>query len=100
MWLTAIHCLSSTCPACLAEALFVGSSATPPLPFTQCRPLSSLYDTSISPSGWSFVASKKELNGSIVWYTRPCVSKSALGSVVSVQLGGISCVPVETQSYP
>jgi hypothetical protein len=47
--------------------LFGGSSATPPLPFTQCRPMSSLYEMSISPSGCSFVASKNELNGSIVW---------------------------------
>src|SRR6266496_4130986 len=100
MWLTATHCLSSTWPSCFAEALFGGSSGTPPLPFTQVRPRSSLYETSISPSGWSFVASKNELNGSIVWYTRPCVSKSTFGSVVSVQLGGMSCVPVERQSYP
>jgi hypothetical protein len=28
------------------------------------------------------------------------VSKSAFGSVLSVQLGGISWVPVEMQSYP
>src|SRR2546422_4175011 len=100
MWFTATHCLSSTCPACLADALFVGSSAWPPLPLTQCSPRSSLYDMSISPSGCSLVLSKKELNGNIVWYTRPFVSKSAFGSVELVQLGGISCVPVEMQSYP
>jgi hypothetical protein len=29
---------------------------------------------------------------------RPLVSKSTFGSVVSVQLGGMSCVPVEMQS--
>ena len=53
---------------------------------------------SISPSGCSLVASKNELYGSIVWYTRPFVSKSAFGSVEFVQLGGMSCVPVERQS--
>jgi hypothetical protein len=42
--------------------------------------------------------SQKALNGRVVWYTRPWVSKAALGSVLSVQLGGMSWVPVDTQS--
>src|SRR6266566_3904489 len=100
MWFTATHCLSSTCPACFADALLLGSSGWPPLPFAHVLPMSSLNEMSISPSGCSFVASKNELNGSITWYTRPCVSKSRFGSVVSVQLGGIACVPVLRQSYP
>src|SRR2546427_12528571 len=100
MWLTAIHCLSSTWPAWRAEALFGGSSALPPLPLTQCLPMSSLKDTSISPSGCSLDASQKALNGSTVWQTRPVGPKPRLGSVVSVQLGGIGGVPVETQAEP
>src|SRR5436309_13250769 len=100
MWLTAIHCLSSTWPACRAEALFGGSSGWPPLPLTQVLPRSSLKDTSISPSGCSLDASQKALNGSIVWYTRPLVSKSRLGLVASVQLGGLSWVQVDGHVYP
>ena len=42
--------------------------------------------------------SQKALKGRVVWYTRPFVSKSAFGSVLFVQLGGIAWVPVETQS--
>src|SRR5215467_14182429 len=100
MWFTAIHCLSSTWPSCLAEALFGGSSGTPPLPLTQWRPMSSENETSISPSGCSVEPPQNALNGSVVWYTRPLVSNATFGSVTSVQLGGIACVPVETQSYP
>src|SRR6266540_7513016 len=46
--LTAIHCLSSTWPSCLAEAFGDCSRSRPPLPFTQCRPMSSEYETSIA----------------------------------------------------
>src|SRR5215472_9134774 len=100
MPLTAIHCLSSTWPSCLAEAWFGGSSGTPPLPFTQCWPMSSEKETSISPLGCSVDFPQNALNGSVVWYTRPLVSNATFGSVTSVQLGGIACVPAETQSYP
>jgi hypothetical protein len=42
MSLTATHCLSSTCPNCLLDAFGDCSSGWPPLPVTQCRPMSSL----------------------------------------------------------
>src|SRR3989442_12266880 len=35
MWFTATHCLSSTSPSCLAEALGDCSRSSPPLPLTQ-----------------------------------------------------------------
>ena len=41
MWLTAIHCLSSTWPNVRLFWLFVESRARPPFPFTQFRPRSS-----------------------------------------------------------
>src|SRR6266536_2239554 len=98
--LTAIHCLSSTCPSCFGDEFGDSSRSRPPLPLTQCSPMSSEYETSMAPFGCSFVLSKKELNGSVVWYTRPWVSNATFGSVFWVQLGGMSWVPVDTQSYP
>src|ERR671935_1687739 len=98
-WFTAIHCLSSTCPNERLVWLFVESSATPPFPFTQCAPMSSEYDTSISPFGCR-PPSQNALKGSVVWYTRPWVSQSTFGSVLFVQLGGMSCVPTVVHSYP
>src|SRR5437660_2494834 len=99
MWLTAIHCLSSTCPNVVEVWLFVESSAWPPLPFTQCAPMSSEYDTSISPFGCR-PPSQNALNGRVVWYARTGsvprapVSKSTFGSVLFVQLGGMSWISV------
>jgi hypothetical protein len=40
------------------------------------------------------------LNGSEIEYALPCESKSTFGSVLFVQLGGMSCEPVVRQSYP
>src|SRR2546423_6621744 len=97
MWLTAIHCLSSTWPNVRLFWLFVESSAWPLFPFTQWRPMSSEYDTSISPFG-CMPPCQNALNGSVVWYTRPCVSQSTFGSVLFVQLGGMSCVPTVVHS--
>src|SRR5215204_3931662 len=50
-------------------------------------------------SGWMWFV-HHGLNGSVSWYARPLVSKSTVGSVLFIQLGGISCVPVDSHSYP
>src|SRR5258708_4272436 len=51
MSFTAIHCLSSTWPNCLAEAFGDCSRSCPPFPLTQRRPMSSEKETSIAYAG-------------------------------------------------
>src|SRR5512132_3996454 len=98
MALTATHCLSSTWPACFAEAFGDCSRSCPPLPFVQVFPKSFEYERSMAPSGCSVDLSQKALNGNVTWYARPLVSNATLGSVLFVHDGGIAWVPVETQS--
>src|SRR3954470_23261064 len=98
MWLTATHCLSSTVPRLRLDQFDACSSGSPALPLIQCRPRSSEYDRAMFEFGCRFT--QYALNGSVTWYTRPFVSNATFGSVLFVQLGGMSCVPVEMQSYP
>jgi len=89
--------LSSTWPSVRLVWLFVESRALPPFPFTQWAPMSSEYDTSISPFGCR-PPSQNALKGRVVMYARPCVSQSTFGSVFIVQLGGMFCVPTVVHS--
>src|SRR6266508_4767212 len=96
MWFTATHCLSSTNPRLRLDQFGSCSSGSPPLPLTQCRPMSSLYEIAMFEFGCRLT--QYGLNGSVTWYTRPLLSKAAFGSVLFIQLGGIAWVPVEMQS--
>src|SRR5215211_2686380 len=97
--LTASHCLSSTAPRVFEDWFGTWSRYLPPFPVTQFRPRSSLYEMPTAASGWMWFV-HHGLNGSVSWYARPFVSKSTVGSVLFIQLGGISCVPVDSHSYP
>ena len=83
--------------------MFVESSGLPWFPFVQSCPMLSEYDTSISPFGCR-PPPQNALNGRVVWYARTGwvpsapVSKSTFGSVLFVQLGGMSNVPTVVHS--
>jgi hypothetical protein len=90
--------LSTTSPKAKLDEFGSRSRYSPWFPTVQERPRSSLYATPIAPFGCRFA--QKALKGSVTWCARPLESNSTFGSVLFVQLGGMSCVPVEMQSYP